>query len=307
VPTGYALELHRRAVLEPVDRLLEEADEGGSLLQPRRRGQHGRAADRQHDGADQEQTDRRRVRAYAHVRPLLLRVRNLSHFRIGRVVAQLCGVAERGHGLLLDVEEQRAVRDPEDAREVVRHHDDGRAEARLQLEDQVVEKARADRVQAGRRLIEEQQIRVERDRTRQRRALAHAAADRGRVELLEAAQPHQRELELDDFGDHAGVQARELLERQRHVLRQRQPAPQGAVLVEHAHAPPHTVAPRFIRGAEVLAAEQDRAAGRLLQPDQVLQQRALAAAAAAHDDEHLAARHREAQVLHDDVRVRTSS
>src|SRR5690606_28486829 len=102
----------------------------------------------------------------------------LVHLIARRMVPQVCGTAERSHRLRRYVQEQCAVRDPEDALEVMRHDDDGRTEARLQLEDQVVETARTDRVEAGRRLVEEQHIRIERDRARECRALAHAATDR---------------------------------------------------------------------------------------------------------------------------------
>src|ERR1035437_9518523 len=160
---------------------------------------------------------------------------------IRRVVAQLGGVSECGHGLLFDVEEERAIGDPVDAGQVVAHHDDRGAKTRLDLEDQVVEPACADGIQAGRRLVEEQQLRIERDRPGQRRPCAHPAADRVRVEVLEPAQADQRELELDYIADGVGAQRREFRQRQRHVLRQRQPAPERAVLEEHTHAPEHVL------------------------------------------------------------------
>ena len=51
--------------------------------------------------------------------------------------------------------------------------------ALAQALDQLVVVGRADRVEAGRRLVEEQQLRVERQRPRQAGALAHAAGKLG--------------------------------------------------------------------------------------------------------------------------------
>ena len=66
---------------------------------------------------------------------------------------------------------------------------------RAKFEDQVVEPARADRIEAGRRLVEEEDIRIERHGARHAGALEHAAADLGRVELLEAREPDERQLQ----------------------------------------------------------------------------------------------------------------
>ena len=54
-----------------------------------------------------------------------------------------------------------------------------------------------------------------------------------------------------------------------------------------------------VGGREVAAVDQHAARERRIQADHVLQQRALAAARAAEDDEHLAARHAERHVLED--------
>ena len=82
-----------------------------------------------------------------------------------------------------------------------RHDDDRGAEAVAQLEDQVVEELRADRVEPGRRLVEEQDLRIERHGAGQAGALLHAAADLGRVEVLEAREPDQRQLQRGDLAD----------------------------------------------------------------------------------------------------------
>src|SRR5262249_2939084 len=107
----------------------------------------------------------------------------------------------REQRLRLGVEEDALVGDREDARELVRHDDEGSLQAGAQLEDQVVEQARADRVEAGARLVEEEDLGIERHRAREAGALLHAAADLARVVLLEAAQADQRELERRDLAD----------------------------------------------------------------------------------------------------------
>jgi hypothetical protein len=44
----------------------------------------------------------------------------------------------------------------------VGNHDDRCAKIRAQLENQIVEQARANRIESGRRLVEEQDVRIER-------------------------------------------------------------------------------------------------------------------------------------------------
>src|SRR5690349_13845948 len=58
--------------------------------------------------------------------------------------------------------------------EIVRHHEDGEAEAALQVAHQGVELAGADRVEAGGRLVEEEELGIERQGARETGALAHA-------------------------------------------------------------------------------------------------------------------------------------
>ena len=83
-------------------------------------------------------------------------------------------------------------------------------EAVAQLEDQVVEQPRADGVEPGRRLVEEEDVGIERHGAGEAGALLHAAADLGRVEVLEAAEPHQRELERGHLADLVGREVGEL-------------------------------------------------------------------------------------------------
>src|SRR5438034_2931498 len=101
------------------------------------------------------------------------------------------------------------------------HH--RRAEAIAQLEDEVVQQLGADGVQARRRLVEEEDVGVERHGPGQAGALAHAAADLRGIELLEASQSDQRELQRDERSEehtselqsHSDLVCRLLLEKKK--------------------------------------------------------------------------------------------
>ncbi len=72
-----------------------------------------------------------------------------------------------------------AVADGVEAVEVVGDHEDGEPERLLQRADEIVEIAGRDRIEPGGRLIEEHDLRVEGERSRQRDALRHAARQLG--------------------------------------------------------------------------------------------------------------------------------
>ena len=124
------------------------------------------------------------------------------------------------HSFADGVEEDGVVADGEDARQFVGHDDDGGAQAVAQFEDEVVEQPRADRVEPGRGLVEEQDLGIERHRPGEPGAFLHPAADLGRVIVLEAGEADQRQLECGHLADAGGWQISELLQRQGHVLRQ---------------------------------------------------------------------------------------
>src|SRR5207249_4860166 len=136
-----------------------------------------------------------------------------AHARILRLLAQHPWRAARDQHAALGVEEHAVVGDGEDARQLVRHHDDRRAQAVPQLEDEIVQPSRADRIEPRRGLVEEQHLGVERDRARQAGALLHAAADLRRVVILESAQADERELEGRHLTDVRRAQVRVFAER----------------------------------------------------------------------------------------------
>src|SRR5487761_510651 len=108
-----------------------------------------------------------------------------AHARIGRVFEQFARIALGYRRMAVGVEKDAVVADREDAGELVRHHDDGGAERVADLQDQFVEQPRAYGIEPGRGFVEEQDFRIECDRTRQSRALLHPAADLARVVVLE--------------------------------------------------------------------------------------------------------------------------
>src|SRR6266566_2149071 len=202
-----------------------------------------------------------------------------AHLEVRRVREEVPRRAVRDAGPRLRIEEDAVVPDREDARQLVRHDDDGRAEAVAKFEDEVIEEPGGYRVEPRRRLVEEDHLRVESDRPRHARSLLHAAADFGRVVLLEALQADEGELQGGDLADLGRAEVRVLLERQADVLGEGHRAPQGAALVEDPHAA-HD--PRTFLGREALAAVEDLAPGGLLEADQVAEDGALPGAAAAH-------------------------
>ncbi len=96
-------------------------------------------------------------------------------------------VAERGD----------SVADRIEAAEIVRYHENREPQSLLQGCDQLVEVLRADGIEAGRRLVEEDDLRVERQRPGERDALDHAAGEFGR-ELVADVGLEADHLELED-------------------------------------------------------------------------------------------------------------
>src|SRR5262249_20371400 len=220
--------------------------------------------------------------------------------RIVSGVQQLLGITPCRDGPRLHVEENTRIRDGEDARQLVRHDDDRGAQAAAKLEDQLVEEPRADRVETRGWFVEEQVLGVERHGAREAGALLHAAADLVRVVVLESLESDECELERCDFANLRQAEVRVLLQRQADVLGERHRAPQGSALEEHAEAPQHGFSLFGGGRGEARSVVQDLALRGLEQPDQVVEQRALPAAAAAHDDAHVSAVHGEVEIAHDD-------
>ena len=82
---------------------------------------------------------------------------------------KLLGVAAGDHGPRFRVEKHAVVADGKDARQLMGDDHDCGAEAVAQLQDQIIEQARADRIEASRRFVEKQDFRIQRHGPRQAR------------------------------------------------------------------------------------------------------------------------------------------
>ena len=98
------------------------------------------------------------------------------------------------------------------------------------LQHELVELARSHWIEASRRLVEKHDRRIERQRARETGALLHAAANLGRIVILEAGQSDLRELERGDFLDLTFRERGIFLERQRDVFPQGERGPERAAL-----------------------------------------------------------------------------
>src|SRR3954469_9715920 len=107
--------------------------------------------------------------------------RSLEIFLHPRLVEALDLVERIGnqHALLRDHGD--AIADRVQRIEIVRDQEHREAKALAQRQDQLIERGRADRIEAGRRLVEEQDVGIERERARERRALDHAARKLRRI------------------------------------------------------------------------------------------------------------------------------
>ena len=225
-----------------------------------------------------------------------------THGRVVTTVPQLPRRAPGDGSPALGIEKDAVVADRKQARQLVGHDHDSCAKTAAELEDQVVQPVGGDGIEAGRRLVEEQDIGIECERPRQGSALAHAAGEFGRHLVRRPGQPDQRQLEVHEHADRRRVERGEHLQGERDVLADRHRAPQGAALEQHAEASANVDAALLAGRPVVRTVDQDRSGGRRQQSDHRLEHGALAASAAAHDGEDGARTYREAKIALDDVR-----
>src|SRR6266852_4614120 len=149
-------------------------------------------------------------------------------------------ISLRDHRLRLRVQEHRVVPDGEDARQLVGHHHHGGAEAVSQLEDEVVQEARADGVESGRRLVEEEDVRVQGhgpgqpDHVPEERALAASAASHDHKDV--ARTDDEVEITLDDALPVSHVDVADLdpglASRGHHTVRRHRHGPQNPMMLK---------------------------------------------------------------------------
>jgi len=152
-------------------------------------------------------------------------------------------------------------------------HEHREAERPLQRLDQGVELTRCDGVEAGGRLIEKEECRIECERARQRHALGHAAGQlRGEFVAVLGRQADQLQLRVGDLVEQRFGEMRGFAQRKLDVLPRIQRGEQRALLEQHAAA----TGVRFRGGWE-----RDLPASLGQQPDKRAHQDRLAAAGGA--------------------------
>ena len=192
-----------------------------------------------------------------------------------------------------------AVADRVEAVEIVGDHEDGEAERVLQGGDQIVELARADRVEARGRLVEEQQIGVERQRARQRRPLDHAARQLGGIFVGGVLrQADQRDLQHRQFVAQPRRQVEMLAHRRLDVLPDRQAGEQRALLEQHAPALADAAALGGGEAVDVVAVDFDRPGLLGQKPEHGAGEDRLARARGADQAEHFAAADVDVEPIH---------
>ncbi len=222
----------------------------------------------------------------------------LAHQRIV-AAAQGLGRALRGDAAIGD--EDDVIGDREGLVDIVRDDDAGHAERVVELADQPRGHAHRDRIKAGEGLVIHDQLRIERDRARQRDAPAHAAGDLAGHQVACAAQAHRVELHQHEVADHWLGQVGVLAQGKGDVVEHRQVGEQRTELEQHAHAPTHRHQAAAVERADVGAVEAHLAGRGLdLAADQA-QHRGLAAPGGAHQRDDRTARDHEIDIAQDDA------
>ena len=158
----------------------------------------------------------------------------------------------------------------------MRDRDRRRLEAGAHLLDHLHDDVRRDRVEAGRRLVEEQVLGLEGDRPREPHAPLHAPRELGRPLFLDAGQTHELEALGHPLCDLLFRLLRVSRERKRDVLADAHRVEERAFLERHPELAAQSVALAGRCGPQVLPVDLDRAGVRLQEADDVFQKDALA-------------------------------
>src|SRR4051812_48051996 len=210
---------------------------------------------------------------------------------------QLLAGAE--HRQLAAEEQAEVVRHRAGRADVVGDDQEGRVDLRVQVDDQLVEVGHAHRVEAGVRLVEQDDLGVEHQRPGDAGALAHAAGDlAGQLPLGTGQADHVHLLE-DDAADLGLALLGVLAQREGDVVVEVHRAEQRAVLEQHAEEPAHVVELALTAGDDVGVGHDDRPALGLEQPHQRLQEDRLAGAGRAEHHRDLTGRQRQGDIAPD--------
>ena len=164
----------------------------------------------------------------------------------------------------------------------------------MQLLDELGDELRVRRIEAGRRLVEEEQLRPDRERPGDPDALLHAARElRGEEPQHLGAEADEPEVPRDALGDLALAEARVLAQRVRHVLVDRERVEERRALEDVAHPPPHRQEFLLAEPLDAPAEHPDLPGVRADQARDQAEQHRLARTAAAHHDQRLTPHERE--------------
>ena len=170
----------------------------------------------------------------------------------------------------------------------MRDHDDCHAERFLQLDDQLVDSHGHDRIEAGGRLIAEQDVRVHGNGASQAGALFHAARELCRLKGFKPTQADEIELDARHDADGRVFELRVFLQWQGHVLADGHGIEQGCTLEKHAHLFQDRRHLLFRHPGNVLALDKYRTTRRAYQTDHVPEQGTFPTTGATEDGHDLA-------------------
>jgi hypothetical protein len=184
-------------------------------------------------------------------------------------------------------QESDPVADLPGALHVVRDRDDRDVELFLHLEDHFVDDVGHDRVEARVRLVEQEDLGPVGNRARKADAAPHPARELGGALALHVRQSHEGET-LPDAGADLRRWAPRAPQRKGDVVENGHRVEERAFLERHPELLADLGALAVGKGPEVTAVHENPAGVRSDQPDQVLQENALAGAGRPDDDERLA-------------------
>ncbi len=211
--------------------------------------------------------------------------------------AQLGGTPGRDHAAI--GQQVTLVGNAADLLHVMRDHDRGDAERRVQRLDEPEDHTQRDRVQTHERFIVNQQLRIHRDRPRQRHAPGHASGQGRRRQSRGATQAHGLQFHEYQSPQQGFRQAGVRAQRKRHVFEHAEVAHQRAVLKQHADAAAQAVKVRALQRRHILAKHRHAAGCRPDRAHQQTQQRRLARAAGPQYGGDLAVPRLQTQVFKD--------
>jgi hypothetical protein len=180
------------------------------------------------------------------------------------------------------------VRYPEETRDIVRYDNGGGTDPPGKSDKHLVDFLGADRIETGGRLVGENKVGIQRQRARQGNALFHSATDPRRSLRSMLFKADHPEFESRRFKQHRWINTPVMFaKREMHVPEQRKGFYQGPGLKQHST--PDMQFPQLfpLEPMKVLPENADLAGSWLKDPDQYIQESALAASAPAKNDEGL--------------------